>query len=97
MYYICQTGTHTVDCHNMFQRWTALDGPNGMSLLSVAKFHSDDDQYNFESLAGVEPLPTSGTLTQEQADAISAIGLVVTADSTLADVRTLAKQHCPGM
>jgi hypothetical protein len=96
MYYICQTGAHTVDCHNMFQSWTALDGPDGISLLSVRKFHSDDDQYNFESLDGVEPL-VNGSLTKEQADTISAIGLPVTVENTVVDVRLLAKQHCPGM
>jgi hypothetical protein len=97
MYYLCQSGTHTFDCHNMFKSWTSLDGPEGLSLLSVNKFQSDDDQYNFESLAGVEPLPTNGTITQEQADAITTIGLTVTTANTMADVRALAKQHCPGM
>jgi hypothetical protein len=117
MYYLVRTGTHTFDCHNMFKSWTALDGPDGMSLLSVKAFHTEDDQYNFESLDGVQPLgrqsvttgtststvsvdgaPTlDGVLTQEQADAISAIGLSVTTANTMADIRALAKQNCPGM
>lgn len=81
----------------MFQSWTAIDGPDGISLLSVRKFHSDDDQYNFESIDGVEPLPANGILTAEQANTLTAIGLAVTAESTMAEVRALAKQHCPGM
>lgn len=58
--YLCQTGTQTFGCRSMFRSWAALDGPNGISLLSV-RFHSDDDQANFESLARVEALPTTGT------------------------------------
>jgi hypothetical protein len=96
MYYLCQTGTQTFGCHNMFRNWAALDGANGISLLSV-RFHSDDDQANFESLAGVEALPTTGTISADQAAAITAIGLEVTTASTTVDVRESARKQYPAM
>jgi hypothetical protein len=80
----------------MFRNSGALDGPNGVSLLSVV-FHSDDNQSNFESLAGVEPLPDSGTISADQAAAIVSIGLAVTPSTLLLMCVRLAKQQYPGM
>lgn len=96
MYYLVQTGTQTFGCHSMFKNWGALDGPNGLSLLSV-RFHSDDEQGNFESLAGVDSLPDTGTISADQAAAIAAIGLTITSANTTEDVRQMAKQQYPGM
>ncbi|HEX3739455.1 MAG TPA: hypothetical protein VHV29_06985 [Terriglobales bacterium] len=80
----------------MFRNSGWLDGANGLSLLSVV-FYTDDDQANFESLAGVDPLPTTGTISGDQAAAITAIGLPVTSSKTLADVRALARTQYLGM
>jgi hypothetical protein len=96
MYYLVQTDTQTFGCHSMFRNWAALDGPNGISLLSV-RFHSDDDQASFESLAGVEALPNTGTISEDQAITITAIGLAVTIANTTAEVREMAKQQYPAM
>lgn len=96
MYYLCQTGAQTFGCHSMFQNWGALDGPDGVSLLSV-RFHSDEDQSNFESLVGVDPLPDAGTISADQAAAIAAIGLAVTTANTTEEVRQVAKLQYPGM
>jgi hypothetical protein len=73
-----------------------LDGADGLSLLSVV-FYTEDDQANFESLAGVDPLPTTGTISSDQSAAITTIGLPLTSSSTLADVRALARAQYPGM
>ena len=81
----------------MFKNSGRISGLNGVSLLS-GRFHSDDDQANFESLAGVDPLPDSGTISADQAATIAAIGLTsVTASSTTSDVRALARAHYVGM
>jgi hypothetical protein len=95
-YYLVQTTAQTVGCHMMFKSSGWLDGAAGLSLLSVV-FYSDDDQTDFESMPGVDPLPTSGTISMAQAAAITAIGLPVTSANTLADVRALARAQYPGM
>lgn len=95
--YVVITGRHTVDCHRLFKSWTAIDGPDGVSLLSV-RFHSDEAQSEFEALEGVQALPASGPIAHEHAKALAAMGLPVTlAEHTRADIKRLARLHCPGM
>lgn len=95
-YYLVTTGSHTHGCNHFFTSWASID-VSGASLLSV-RFDSQDSQDLFESMAGVIPIPATGSITAEILTKLQALGLPASTSAlTLKDIRRIAKAHYKAM